>query len=295
MLKILCDVQHATGVTVDNVFRCKSQSFPSDTPLPHNEMSFFRFGNCFFVCALSVLLFFCSHILEKAFDSKGPAHEVDSEIIHLCCCVSCPLHAKKDHVTNSSDTCILSASKNSIMKHWYDALNLVSNNSSTTACKSTTIFLHGLGSDLMTKCVPDTETDEKFSNLSSDQEKAQFIATRMDSNKDVNVIRVTFDGKEQWPVPGTCVIFHQMVSDHGNLICDAYFSIYSVCVFNLLFCISGRTLHQHLQFRKEETYSEAFGQVSDFSSPTDVFDAGLEVAPGAFIFAIQLLFVLHIS
>jgi hypothetical protein len=162
-----------------------------------------------------------SHILEKAFDCRAPGDKLGCKVIHLCCCLSCPLHAKRSDVDDTK--CILhtaqqwpvtspiskSAAAAPIIHHWHQV------DLGSLASASTTIFLHGLGPDFMSKFDShfSDEDAEAFAKLSGHQERWAFIAGRMTSK---NVVRVTFDGTENWNSfdldQNPCVVFHRLVS-----------------------------------------------------------------------------------
>ena len=187
-------------------------------------------------------------ILEKAFSSDAPKDE-SKEPIHLCCCLSCPLHEglgtenkgtklvseKKDEKKRAkqgteSTCCIIpkaqqwppglsnkksdqknqQADKHSAICHWYDLLKELP----ARKGKATTIFLHGLGPDLteplFSEPSPDIQEDSGSKAYSKYMSQALL--------KREGVIRITFDGNESWSAPDidsqgqACVEFHQMVS-----------------------------------------------------------------------------------
>ena len=157
-------------------------------------------------------------MLEKAFDSDDPGSGSGENEIHLCCCLSCPLHVEGGSAVGTK--CILITAqqwpdnKDSTMSkihHWYD-LKIFSEKLE----KSTTIFLHGLGRDLNTKFDHDYDQIDKcnFAELQNDQQRWQFITTHRTWSR--NRIRIKFSSKEKWACysidHNPCVVFHRLVS-----------------------------------------------------------------------------------
>ncbi len=190
---------------------------------------------------------FCNRlILEKAFSSDAPKEE-STEPIHLCCCLSCPLHKelgteskgtklasqkKNEKKGGTENTCCIipqaqqwppglsdkksdrknqQADKHSAICHWYDLLKILQENARKG--EATTIFMHGLGPDLTRPLFPTPSPDIQ------EDSGSKFYSTYMSKAlKREGVIRITFDGNESWSAPDidgqgqACVDFHQMVS-----------------------------------------------------------------------------------
>jgi hypothetical protein len=162
-----------------------------------------------------------SHILEKAFESplkplEHAAFDPDKDdVVHLCCCLSCPLHLNKKNKNTTKESCILrfaqqwpEASKaiihrerdgkqEPIIMHWYDLANNLSN-------RRTAVFLHGLGDDLT----------KKFSENSESKNIEE--ASILNHLKYQKVIRIFFHGQETWDFECSsdehlCISFQQAV------------------------------------------------------------------------------------
>jgi len=221
---------------VDDLLRQNaSEQMPLTGIWPQEEIWLFRFGASFcFARHISADAFFTSLILDKAFDSSPPEENL-GDILHLCCCLSCPHHARpgadsKLKAGAEAKPCILQdtqrwphclthkkqnekqqqTDEKSIIQHWHNLLTILPKRQQIK--QRTTIFLHGLGSDLtMTWPWTPEEKDQKF----QDSESHAAYMRKALQKKAIIRLTFTFDREEK----GTqsvqndtaCIQFHRKV------------------------------------------------------------------------------------